>query len=188
MKGPSTCVRSFLYYFEETRRGGGGGTEAFLSPPRLRDGVRPQPRPPGAGSLQLPYPGPRAGSTLCISIQTQIHPSMEIFRVSGKGTEQGGGIEQLMLGQRRHKMPAGPAGPQLFSNLRAIGCFGHPQALVWGSGCALVPAPLPALPPHASGPGARGGPRDTGPLGVQVCYALARHPSLQMKSQIAFID
>lgn len=56
LKGPNTCVRSFLYYFEETR--GGGGTEAFLSPPRLRDGVRPQPRPPGAGSLQLPYPRP----------------------------------------------------------------------------------------------------------------------------------
>lgn len=82
--------------------------------------------------------------------------------------EQGGGIEQLMFGQRRHKMPASPAGPQSFSNPKAIGCFSHLQALVWGSGCALLLAPLPAFPPHARGPGARGGPRDTGPLGVKL--------------------
>lgn len=167
---------------------GGGARKPFCPLLGCGMGFARSPDPQALGVSSCLTPGPRAGSTLCISIQTQIHPSMEIFRVSGKGTEQGGGIEQLMLGQRRHKMPAGPAGPQSFSNLRAIGCFGHPQALVWGSGCALVPAPLPALHLHASGPGARGGPGDTGPLGVQVCYALARHPSLQMKSQIAFID
>lgn len=152
LKGPNTCVRSFLYYFGERR---GGTRKPFCPRPRFREGVHPHPSAVQTPRLwespaALPQaPGRKARSAFPFKPRS-IHPPRSF--VSGKGTEQGGGIEQLMFEEEAQdaSRPAG-AGPQSFSNPRAIDCFGHLQPLVWGWGCALVPVPLPALPLRARG-------------------------------------
>lgn len=101
-----------------------------------------QPRSSGAGSLQLPCPRPSLGweAHFCISIKTQMHPSFGIFRVSGKGTEQGRQDRAADVWPEETQDVSRPQRSTVV--LQPQGHWPlHLQAPVWGSECALVLAP-----------------------------------------------
>lgn len=135
----------FVHFFIISEKREGGHGSFSTSDPRFQDGVCSHPST--AQTLRRwksPAAWPQALGREALSASPLkhrcIHPSGS-FLCLERGQGKGGGIKPLMFDQRRHKMPAGPAGPRWFSSPRATGCLYHLQALVWGSDYALVPAP-----------------------------------------------
>lgn len=147
LKRPNTCVRSFHYYFGETR--GEDGTKAFLSPAKVPGWGLPAPQsnpdPQALGVSSCLALGPRMGSILCIFIKAQMHPSFRhpsfgIFRVSGKGTEQGRQDRAADVWPEKTQDVSRPRRSMVV--LQPQGHWSlHLQVSVWGSECAPVPAP-----------------------------------------------
>lgn len=92
LKGPNTCVRSFLYYFGETR---GGTRKPFCPRPRFRDKIRPH---PSAAQIPRRWESPaalpqalgREAHSASLFKARDIHPPRS-FVCQGRGWSKGAG-------------------------------------------------------------------------------------------------